>query len=204
MGNGELCKLLVDRFPEAEIFCYEPGKQMMEEAISNLENLPVKIIGNVSDLAANYFDIIFCLEVFEHLPPPETAAAIDNISQTLKPSGYACIGVPNEIYLPALIKGLFRMSRRYGAYDANWKNLIAATLGNPPKDRPVDKAQENLLVHYYHMGFDFREFRKNISRQMDIEKIWGSPLVGIPAILNFEVYFLCRHKRKAGGGVEWQ
>lgn len=195
-GNGELCKLLVDRFPEAQIFCYEPWEQMREEAISNLENFPgVKIIGNVSDLPPATFDIIFCLEVFEHLPPQETEAAIYNISQILKPSGYACIGVPNEIYLPALIKGLFRMTRRYGAYDANWTNLIAATLGNPPKDRPVDTVQEKLFLHFHHMGFDFREFCKNISRKLDIEKIWGSPIMGIPAIFNFEVYFLCRHKK---------
>jgi SAM-dependent methyltransferase len=169
---------------------------MREEAISNLENFPgVKIIGNVCDLPPATFDIIFCLEVFEHLPPPETEAAIDNIAQILKPNGYACIGVPNEIYIPALIKGLFRISRRYGAYDANWTNLIAATLGNPPKNRPVNKIQEKLFLHYHHMGFDFRTFKNNINQKFTIEKIWGSPMTNLPAILNFEVYFLCKHKK---------
>ncbi len=194
-GNGELCKLLVKKFSKAQIWCYEPSEKRREEAKYNLENLPeIKIIADVGELPTSYFDLIFCLEVFEHLPPQETEAAIiDNISKILKPKGYVCIGIPNEIYIPALIKGLFRMTRRYGAYDANLANLISATLGNPPKNRPIYK-EEKLFLHYHHMGFDFREFYKNISAKLDIEKMWGSPVIGIPIILNFEVYFLCKHK----------
>lgn len=195
-GSGELCKLLVEKFPAAQIWCYEPVEKMREEAKSNLENLPsVKIIGDVSDLPHSAFDVIFCLEVFEHLPEQETEAAIDNISKLLKPSGYACIGVPNEIYISALIKGLFRMTRRYGSFDAKWTNLIAATMGNPPTDRPVSQI-EGLAYYHPHMGFDFRLFEKDVSKKLKIEKIWGSPMTGLPAILNFEVYFLCSHKKE--------
>jgi len=194
-GDGELCKLLVDKFSKAEIWCYEPVEKMREEAKYNLENLPgVKIIADVSELPHSYFDVIFCLEVFEHLPEKETEKAIDDISTLLTPGGYACIGVPNEIYIPALIKGLFRMTRRYGAYDANWVNLISATLGNPPKDRPVSKIEDKFSYYSPHMGFDFRDFQKKIGQKLKIEKIWGSPITGLPASLNFEVYFLCRHK----------
>jgi hypothetical protein len=63
--------------------------------------------------------------------------AIAAIHRLLKPAGIAVIGVPHELFLPALFKGLFRASRRYGEFDAIPGNIFKALTGRPPLQRPV-------------------------------------------------------------------
>jgi hypothetical protein len=86
--------------------------------------------------------------VFEHLPQEETLTAITDIRRLLKPEGVVVIGVPHEIFIPALIKGIFRMSRRYGDFDAKAENILAATLGRPPRSRPTSEISPGLSYHF--------------------------------------------------------
>jgi predicted SAM-dependent methyltransferase len=65
---------------------------------------------SLGSVESESFDYVFCLEVLEHLPAKETIAAIAEIHRLLKPAGAAVIGVPHELFLPALVKGLFRVS----------------------------------------------------------------------------------------------
>jgi len=74
----------------------------------------------------------------------------------LRDHGNLLIGVPNEIYMISLIRGIFRMTRGYGDYVSNFKNVLLSTIGLPPKDRPV--SLKIPIPHFrYHMGFDYRK-----------------------------------------------
>ena len=44
----------------------------------------------------------------------QLAAALDRIDRTLAPGGRLVIGVPMELWAPALAKGVFRAARRPG------------------------------------------------------------------------------------------
>lgn len=175
-GNGELCKQIEKSGYVSELICFEPAEPLMKEAQANLSgHSNIIYIRNVIDIPDNSVDCVFCLEVFEHLPVAETRYALSQIKRILKGSGIAVIGVPVEIHLSALFKGVFRMCRRYGAFDATIKHVFQATLGFPPKNRPLTEIAPNLAYHTAHMGFDYRILLGEIGREFDTQKVVASP-----------------------------
>src|SRR5579872_1850252 len=155
-GNGELCRLLRAEFPAASILCFEPDPGLMGEALHNLS--AVEGVEFLSDLNGHQsVDLIFCLEVFEHLPEAETAAALRTMAAILADDGRLIIGLPVEVGVPALYKGVFRMVRRYGADDARPRRVFAAVLGLKLA-RPRCETAHGGAYHPFHIGFDHRSF----------------------------------------------
>ncbi len=192
-GNGELARQIFRRFPEATVVAYEPVPELNREAQEHLQGVPgVQVVGDISELKPASFDFIFALEVFEHLPAGPFEKALDEISGLARADAYLVFGVPNELFLPALVKGLFRFTRRYGEVDAVPGNILRATLGQPPQERPVKEIAPGMPYIVRHMGFDYRHFREILKERFQIEEIYGSPFPGLPPAFNFEVYFLCR------------
>ena len=106
--------------------------------------------------------------------------------------GILVISVPVEVYMPALFKGIFRMIRRYGAFDANIKNILKCLVGKPPKERPRGKIENELLYYYDHLGFDYRVFGAELAKHFKIISSYGGPFMHFPLWANFEKYFICR------------
>src|SRR5262245_61079486 len=70
-GDGELSRRAASR-PSVDVVVYEPAPSQMEEARAGLAPLPaVSFAESLESLAPDSFDYVFCLEVFEHLPPPQ-------------------------------------------------------------------------------------------------------------------------------------
>ena len=194
-GSGELTRIVAARFPRAEAYCYEPAPDLLEEARQNLSGLGnVVLVPSLQELEGMRFRYVFCLEVFEHLPRRETVRAIRAINRHLARGGTAVVGVPNELFLPALIKGLFRMTRRYGAFDARPGNVLRAAVGRPPGKRPVREITAGLPYHFHHTGFDHRELRRTLSETFEVERQFASPVGG--ELLGTEVYLVLRKRTK--------
>jgi SAM-dependent methyltransferase len=192
-GDGELCRLLAGRFPESKIVCYEPTPSLRQEAAVLLSDVSsVVICASVDELSFAEADLLFCLEVFEHLPARQTEEALAAIRRLLAPDGIAVIGVPVEVHAPAIAKGLFRMTRRYGDFDANAKNILRAAAGRPPGGRPVIELSDGAPYHQPHLGFDHRRLRRQLDEHFAILRTVGSPAKHLPAWLNSEVYFVVR------------
>jgi SAM-dependent methyltransferase len=189
-GDGELVRQLAADVPlEATVF--EPTPALMAEARVKLAGLDrVAFADSLESVASETFDYVFCLEVFEHLPPNETVHAIAEIHRLLKPDGRAVIGVPHELFLPALFKGVFRMWRRYGNFDASLRNVAASALGRPPAARPAAEIAPGVPYHFHHLGFDYRALQRLLEDHFRIGKRWFSPFPVLGAALNSEVYFL--------------
>jgi SAM-dependent methyltransferase len=188
-GNGELCKLLANR-SFASVVCYEPAAQLLQEARDNLAAHPhIVLTSSLADLPRASQNVVFCLEVFEHLPPEESSQALHDIEALLAPGGVAVIGVPVEVGVPALYKGLFRMARRPGDFDAGWRNVLAALRGQPPTERPLTYLTPELRFHPHHLGFDFRSFQLLLAKRFDILATRSSPVALGPALMP-EIYFL--------------
>jgi SAM-dependent methyltransferase len=194
-GNGELCKLIALQFPKAKIICYEPTPSLMAEAKENLTNLEqVHFCSSIEEVGSASIDLIFCLEVFEHLPKLETKNAMTQITRLLISNGSAVIGVPIEIGIPALYKGIFRMSRRFGEFDASIKNVFLSVLCFPPKNRPVSEIAPGFSFHYEHMGFDYRYLKSLLIKCFVLKRVTSSPFsIFLGLWLNPEAYF---HVRK--------
>ncbi len=198
-GSGELSRILAERFPRAEVFCYEPSPELLDEARQNLSGLQnVVFVPSLQEMRGNRFRYVFCLEVFEHLPRRETTKAVKAINRLLAREGIVVVGVPNELFLPALVKGLFRMTRRYGAFDARPGNVLRAAAGRPPEKRPVREITPGFPYHFHHTGFDHRKLRLTFSEAFDLERQFASPFGG--ELLGTEVYLVLRKRRGARPG----
>jgi len=195
-GDGELCRQLAQRFPDAKIVCYEPAGTLHQEAVENLAGLENAIVAcSVDDLEGGRFDYVFCMEVFEHLPPAATMEAIRAIDRLLADDGLGVVSVPLEVHAPALVKGLFRMTRRYRAFDARIIPVIRATLGAPPRDRLCGQLEPGLAYYFDHLGFDHRLLHRLLHSRFASVRVLGSPLGWLGTWLNSQVFFLCRKNR---------
>jgi SAM-dependent methyltransferase len=190
-GSGELCKYLVRAFPNAAIICYEPCSDLLEEAKIELKGLPrIAFHASFDALPKGQVDLLFCLEVFEHIPLAMRAHALGQVEALLGDDARAVFGVPVEVGLPALYKGAFRMTRRYGAYDARPKHVLMATLGMPPKDRPLGLLPPDVEVHHEHMGFDHRVFRSAVADTFSLLETSASPFPVLGTVLCPEAYLV--------------
>ena len=194
-GSGGLSKLLAAHFPGARVFCYEPAPDIFEEARRNLAGFEnVVLVSDRRELKGLRFGCVFCLEVFEHLPPRQTAKTVRRVDRLLQNGGIFVVGVPNEVFLPALVKGLFRMTRRYGAHDARIGNVLRATIGRPPAERPVRKILRGLPYHFHHLGFDHRALRALLRETFNLVGEFSSPVDN--ESFGTEVYLVARKRRR--------
>ena len=197
-ADGQLSRRIAARLPQARVVCYEPAAYLAAEAERQFAGVPnARLVTSLAELEGERFDYCFCLEVLEHLPEPLVQQTLTRIEQLLVPGGRCVIGVPNEVFFPALVKGLFRMVRRPGQFDTRLGNVFGAVIGRPPADRPLGELVPGLPYHFFHLGFDYRRLRRTLGRRFAIEKTYGSPLPWAPLWLNFEVYFVLRRKAES-------
>lgn len=193
-GNAELLKHINKRLNNFSYTGYDPMEEMIEEAKLNIEDSTgIKLTTSKADLKDNKYDIIFCLEVFEHLPDAVLIEELEVLDSLLGDDGILVFGVPNEVYLAALIRGAFRMTRRFGEFDATFKNVFSSAVGRPPKDRNVNFNETGTYL-FYHMGFDHRKLIKTLKQYFIVKKVFGSPLSLLPVFFNTEVYIHCKKK----------
>ena len=110
----------------------------------------------------------------------------------IKPEGMAIIGVPVEVGVPAIYKGIFRMIRRYGEFDANIKNVALSFFLRPPKNRPISEISPGFRYHYPHMGFDFRHLKEALRSYFTLYKVSASPFSTFGSWLMPEVNFVTK------------
>jgi SAM-dependent methyltransferase len=192
-GDGETCKHLAASFPRASFLCYEPCQALREEAIENLRGIPnAAVAAELHDLLYGQCDLVLCMEVFEHLPPEQTEASLSTIHHLLRPGGTALIGVPLEVFVPALLKGAFRLTRRWGQFDARPLNILRAAIGRPAQERPLSEIAPGLPYHFHHLGFDHRRLRRQLEARFTLQVVAGSPFPVFGPYFNSEIYYLVR------------
>lgn len=193
-GNGELAVRISHERPGLDIVCFEPGP-LIDEARAALASLPaVRLTGGSASIATDSVDVVCCMEVFEHLPERELAAALDEIGRILRPGGLLILGVPIEIGPPAIAKGIFRMSRRRGEFDAQPRNILRAFAGRHFDARPSFEIAPGFDYHPYHTGFDYRTLRTHLRHRFDFQRGHCSPFAPLGALLNSEIYLLARKR----------
>jgi len=199
-GNGELCKRLAENYPHAKIICFEPHPELLEQARENLEGTSnVTFVDSPEQLRRSSADLLFCLEVFEHLPEREFGLAMEHLEAALAKDGVVVFGVPIETGLPALYKGAFRIFRRFGEFDARAGNIFTAVFGRPPRERPVVELTPGSFYHLHHLGFDHRRFRDTLAARFEMLEFSTSPFPLLGAAINSEVSFLVKKPENSHG-----
>jgi len=171
---------------------------LRDEAAENLRGIAnIELVGDLNALTNAKFDTVYCLEVFEHLARRNLRRLVRQISGLLGRDARLVVGVPNELYAVAAAKGLFRMVRRYGQFDAQPMSVARAALGSPPRRRLRASIGPGLPYYPHHLGFDYRALARVLSDDFDIVDCFGSPLSGLPLVCNAEVYFVCQKRIEA-------
>jgi SAM-dependent methyltransferase len=187
-GDAEVAARLVRLRPEVEIVCFDPTPELLDEARVRTAGLNrVRLTASEAELETGWADAVLCLEVFEHLPAPETDAALATIARVLRPGGTLIVGVPVEVGPAALAKGLFRRVRRPGAFDARLDGIWTAVRGRPPVDRPVAEIAPGRPYHPHHLGFDHRRLARELEGRFRVVGRRGSPFGPLGAA-NAELY----------------
>ena len=188
-GDGALATMAAARWPEASIVCFEPSTDLAFQAERRLGGA-ARVVRTEADLPPQA-DLIFCTEVFEHLPEAETARALDELGARMAPGCLLVVGVPVEVGPPALAKGLFRALRRGGDYDGSLRRIRQAAMGRPPVDRPMAD-WSGRGYHPHHLGFDHRALRRLLEARFGPVRLTGSPFAWLPVFLNSEAYMTVR------------
>lgn len=199
-GDGMLARLAADRWPDARIVLFEPYAEMADTARVRLSGVTNATVVEREDEIATGADVVFCTEVFEHLPSAETERAVWEIERVLKPGGLLVAGVPVEVGPPAFFKGLFRRARRAEAYDADWGRIWQAALGRAPTDRPNEMIGADRRYHSFHMGFDHRRLKVRLQGRFDLVRLSGSPIAFAPVAMNSEAYITLTKPETAPDG----
>ncbi|CAN5534412.1 hypothetical protein BH10PSE3_BH10PSE3_12750 [soil metagenome] len=193
-GDGVLAVELLRSGRTRQVKCFEPAPSLYAQAQALLAGVEgANLVASASELPSDWAKTAFCLEVFEHLPPAETEAALAQLHRVLAPGGLLVIGVPVEIGPPALLKGLFRMARRPDAFDGRLSAILAATVGRPPVERERAAIGPGLAYFPHHLGFDHRRLLKQVAARFEVLRQVGSPLGG-PAAFNTELNILVRKR----------
>jgi SAM-dependent methyltransferase len=194
-GDGATSAMAVAQWPLCRVICFEPASFLAEEASHLLAALPqAAVVTDEADIESGCADIVLCMEVLEHLPEAETQRVLQEIARILKSDGLVVVGVPVEVGLPALPKGMFRLSRRPGQFDSRLGSIVRAALGRPPGQRETVEIVPGRSYHPHHLGFDHRRLITEIGRRFEIMQIRGSPAHWAPPSLNSEIYVTARRR----------
>lgn len=91
-GTGHLLKFIEDKFRPASLNGFEYSEAALAIARARLPHAQVNYM-DIYEPGSRQFDVVFCVEVLEHLLHPEKA--LDNVVRMIAPAGTALLTVPN-------------------------------------------------------------------------------------------------------------
>lgn len=99
-GLGLLLKVLNKRIDSCELYGVDINQKLLDEAVKNCPGARlIKANGEILPFIDNYFDIVFSLDLIEHLDSPE--GHLTEIRRLLKPEGKLIICTPDRFaYYP--------------------------------------------------------------------------------------------------------
>ena len=130
------------------------------------------------------FDLAVSMETLEHIPPYLVDAYLAMIAAATH--GYFLVTIPNEKYLPFLVKWVAKTifskdSEQYSALE-----LFAATFG-----------KMTLVRRNEHKGFDYSALVRQISQHFDVVDVSGHPFGFMPTWFCFGIGVVARSKKIA-------
>lgn len=170
-GDGRMLVNIRNIFPDAELFGYEPI--MKDESGGAYRHFSSEDL-----MRSRKYDLITAFEVLEHLEPEEIEGFVRVLKENLSENGTVLVSVPIMLG-PVLIPKVFnaqvirKTTWRYSA-----KELISAAffLGEVPRYKGKG--------YLTHKGFDWRNVRDRLGRDLRLERQEFSPFPWLPWGLN--------------------
>ena len=182
-GDGKFLNELAEKYKTKKIHLMG-----FEPYMSAIANNKIKIVQHLEELSGEKFDYVTCFEVMEHFNPQKQEAICIDFTKLLKPEGTLIVSVPIEIGFPALIKNI-RRKYSYKGKQFTFKNIFKSILGKP---MPEYRNREGYLDH---MGFSYKDLELLFDKYFLIKNKTFSPLKGMGANVNSQVFYELSLKR---------
>jgi 2-polyprenyl-3-methyl-5-hydroxy-6-metoxy-1,4-benzoquinol methylase len=202
-GDGTFIALTHGAFADV-IGCDIDAAQLAEcrDRLRGLDRVTFIHTGALAaDAHAGAYDVVTCMEVLEHCVDAQRTEVLDTLRRVVKPAGRLIVSVPIEVGPALLGKQLFRAIaawRGHGDYQHREtyspRELAAAVLARPPLTRAEYDVQtpEGSMRYCGHKGFDWHVLEAEIARRFAIDERRFTPLPPLGAMLNSQVWFVCR------------
>jgi 2-polyprenyl-3-methyl-5-hydroxy-6-metoxy-1,4-benzoquinol methylase len=189
-GDGYFLELASRSHPKELIEGFEPAQVQFDQATEKLKGQGLRVVQDLAELKGRKFDKIICMETCEHLPNSQLHELIVNIKSLLLPNGRFIVSVPIEIGLPALAKNSFRFVKnpRYG--NLSLKSYFRTFLGLHVQ-RDDERSISGLTYIFSHIGFNFKEFERELKKHFIIRREQCSPIEQLGNSLNMTKYYNC-------------
>ena len=186
-GGGYFLQKLIRETTSCVVVGYEPVDTMFEELITNLQeeiaDEYVDIVTEQDKLPRRYFDIVFCLELLEHLSEENQKLTINSLKELVVNDGIFVISVPIESGLASLMKNIVRLSIG-GTHKGTSVNTILKSIFSLPINR-----EESSYISS-HLGFYYKDLERKFGDYgLVIVKKMYSPFNILKGTLNSQVIY---------------
>lgn len=157
-------------------------------------------LAELDALQAGAFDVIFCMEVLEHVPGVDEV--LHRLDRLLAPGGQLVVSVPVETGVPMLIKQAARRIagwRGIGDYPgtesyrpSEWLPTLFAG-SRPHLVRRVLVNPDGSTFHD-HKGFNWMALRALLAKQFVLRRVLSSPFTWLPPHLGTQAWFLLQKR----------
>lgn len=189
-GDGEFLKKINNEIPNIKnISAYEPLIERYEEVKKNISNNNnISVYNTYSEINKSY-EVVFCMEVFEHLNKKLSLDALNNIANLLTKNGVCIISVPIEIGVGGFLKNIIRVIIGQTHSGLTFINIFKILLGLKIK------RNEDTDFISSHIGFSHYDF-ENLIIEKDFNVIQKSfsPFSYLGASLNSQIFFVIQKK----------
>jgi SAM-dependent methyltransferase len=179
-GTAAFLRALMAERPDIKCIAVEPY-----QTVTAADG--VEVVGTLASVRSWSVDVISALEVCEHLPDQQLLQFIDEVRRVLRPGGRLVVSVPVVMGPVVLLKEFNRVIIAGYKPEYSATELIRCVFGLPV-ERPKWRRRT-------HKGFDYRQLERLLRGSFGTVARSMSPLAGLPAILNSQVFFVCAERR---------
>jgi 2-polyprenyl-3-methyl-5-hydroxy-6-metoxy-1,4-benzoquinol methylase len=200
-GDGTFVAMVHDAFADVRGIDVEPSQ--IEDCRTRLGGLPGVTFAMTSSLTSadvGAWTVVTCMEVLEHCLEPERRRILDELARLCAPGGRVIVSVPIETGPSLPGKQFFRAlagMRGLGDYAHRERyslgEMLRSVAGLPVARVTYQGAgAAGPFTYYGHKGFAWRDVEREIAGRLAIEARLFSPLPWAGALLNSQVWFVCR------------
>ena len=200
-GDGTFVAMVHAGFAEARGVDVEPDQvEGCRRRLGDLSGVSFAMTRELGPADHGAWDVVTCMEVLEHCLEPERRRILDELGQLCAPGGIVVISMPIETGPSLVGKQFFRAVaglRGFGDYSHRERyspvEMVRGALALPvPRVSYVGHGATGPFSYYGHKGFEWRDVQTEIRARLSIEQRTFSPLPWAGAVLNSQVWFICR------------
>jgi SAM-dependent methyltransferase len=195
-GDGQLLTIVLPRVAYACAF--EPSDWMYEQLVERhgaaLADGRLTVVRDEAQLPRERFDVVFCLEVLEHLPEALQIRSLRLMGELLSGSGQLVVSVPIEIGISAVFKNAVRRFLGQSHEGSSLVNTLKALF-----HLPVERQMHGSHV-LSHVGFSYCDLERLLqSEGFAIQARTFSPFPRLRGLCNSQVLYVLAKPETAPG-----